>query len=1147
MTMASLEQQDQAMAYLREDAAARERALAVASFIVEAPAGAGKTELLTQRFLALLAQVEHPEEVVALTFTNKAATEMRDRILGSLDLAASGKRPELPHKQKTFDISRAVLARDEEQGWQLREHPGRLKIATIDSLCASLVGQMPFLSRFGAQPRVSDEVEAYYLAAARETIGLIEDGGERGDIVAKALDYLDNNVGNLEKLLVSMLARRDQWLRHTYTADAEDLRATAEAGLRELVSAALKEVASLVGPVIQQMLMPPVRFAAGNCEDFRHLENWKAPLAGELEELEHWLALSTILLNGKGERRLRLDKNLGFPAGAESKPFKEVVLQTAENLTDAAVGALFRLRALPATRYAEEDWAVIDVFYQVLQLANAQLWLGFQQGGEVDFTAISQRAIAALGTESEPTDLALALDYRIRHLLIDEFQDTSPSQVELIEGLTRGWEEGDGRTLFLVGDPMQSIYRFRKADVGLFLRVQQHGIGSVRLQTLRLYRNNRSAPAIVNWINQAFPHIFPATNNPAIGAVCYSASATDRAEDPSAAVLTHAVIKEDGADVEQLQAERVIALIDAARADNPQAEIAVLVRSRTHLVTLVQEIRRSRSALRFQAVEIEGLAGRQPVQDLLTLTHALLHRANRVQWLALLRAPWCGLTLADMHALCARNHEKTVWQLMRDDELVGTLSPDGQKRLLRVRGVLKDAFAHQGRWAMARWIENVWRRLSGPECLAKPTDWQDVKAFFTLLEEMSTHGDIEVDSLEQKVAALFSAADPDPEAQHLQMMTIHKSKGLEFDTVIVPGLHRLPPNPQGVLVRWESILGHDDQEYLVPAAVKQKGEVNANSVLYDYLAGLDAEREAHETVRVLYVATTRAKRRLHLVGALERDGGDCKAPDRRSLLHLLWKSDVVRASFEHDAGHQVSEGEPGAAEAGQDAAPMTSYLVRLRADAMERAATVQVESGAPILPIDDILAADSDAGLRLASSTGTLVHRCLEIIGNAGLEGWDAARVSALEPAYRAWLCNQGHSEPDARKGAALVVEAVTTTLASDTGRWILQSRPNSHAELALTNVDLSENGAVAHHVIDRTFVDNGSRWIIDFKTLAGYGADDLEGLKERANGYRAQLDRYAGLFADQALPVRKAIFFPLQGAFVEVWDEDHPGVAQQA
>ena len=92
---------------------------------------------------------------------------------------------------------------------------------------------------------------------------------------------------------------------------------------------------------------------------------------------------------------------------------------------------------------------------------------------------------------------------------MDEFQDTSPAQVGLIAGLTRGWQEGDGRSLFLVGDPMQSIYRFRKADVGLFLKVRDQGIGDLHPARLRLFRNNRSAPRLVEWVNQAFPAIFP--------------------------------------------------------------------------------------------------------------------------------------------------------------------------------------------------------------------------------------------------------------------------------------------------------------------------------------------------------------------------------------------------------------------------------------------------------------------------------------------------------------------------------------------------------------------------------------------------------------------------------------------------------------
>ncbi|CAG0951731.1 partial DNA helicase II, partial [Rhodocyclaceae bacterium] len=132
---------------LREDGESRQRALELGSFIVEAPAGAGKTELLTQRVLRLLAVVEEPEEIVAITFTTKAAAEMKSRIVASLARAAAGDLPAEPHKRITFDLARAALAAGAQRDWRLLENPGRLRITTIDALCASLARQMPLLSR----------------------------------------------------------------------------------------------------------------------------------------------------------------------------------------------------------------------------------------------------------------------------------------------------------------------------------------------------------------------------------------------------------------------------------------------------------------------------------------------------------------------------------------------------------------------------------------------------------------------------------------------------------------------------------------------------------------------------------------------------------------------------------------------------------------------------------------------------------------------------------------------------------------------------------------------------------------------------------------------------------------------------------------
>ena len=126
------------------DQEARSRALDPStSFIVQAPAGSGKTGLLTQRFLVLLASVDAPEEIVAITFTRKAASEMRQRILQALERAGSDQPPERDHERRTWKLARHALVRDKALGWQLLDNPARLRIQTIDSLCTALARQMP--------------------------------------------------------------------------------------------------------------------------------------------------------------------------------------------------------------------------------------------------------------------------------------------------------------------------------------------------------------------------------------------------------------------------------------------------------------------------------------------------------------------------------------------------------------------------------------------------------------------------------------------------------------------------------------------------------------------------------------------------------------------------------------------------------------------------------------------------------------------------------------------------------------------------------------------------------------------------------------------------------------------------------------------
>ncbi|WP_265946364.1 UvrD-helicase domain-containing protein [Dechloromonas sp. A34] len=1111
---------------LEEDQTARARALEVASFIVEAPAGAGKTELLTQRYLRLLAVVEHPEEVLALTFTNKAATEMRDRILGSLERAAGGELPEQAHKKLTFDLAQRVLAHDRERGWSLLGHPGRLRITTLDALCAGLARQMPYLSRFGAQPGVTDDAEAHYATAARRTLEMVEAGTADAEVVAEALAFMDNNAGRLEKLLVAMLGRRDQWLHHATRIESGAMKAEVEAGFAALIERDLASVAALLDARTQSLLMPLARFAAANVpEVLEPLLDWTAPLSADIADLVQWQALATLLLTGTGTLRKALNKNIGFPADKQCKPQKEAMGELLADLAGVAglEDRLAVLCGLPCPELSEAEWATVECFSRLLRLAAGQLWLAFQEAGEVDFIESAARAGMALGDDEAPTDLAQALDYRIRHLLVDEFQDTSPTQVALLEKLTRGWMPDDGRTLFVVGDPMQSIYRFRKADVGLFLRVRERGIGDIKLGHLRLFRNNRSFPGIVDWVNSAFPSIFPPEDGPEAGAVRYGESAATRPPHVDSGVSVHPLFECEDGDAAEAEGRCVLDLILAARRDYPEERIAVLVRARSHLDALVAEIRRSAPGLRFQAVDIEGLDGRQHVQDLLILFRALHHRADRVHWLALLRAPWCGLTLADLHALAADDKKSTIWQLMQDEARLARLSADGQVRLKHVRAVVGQAFAERGRQHPRRWLEGVWLLLGGPRCLEAPEALADVEAFFHVVDQLAAARNLSADTLAAQAAQLY--APPDPQGGSVQMMTVHKSKGLEFETVILPGLHRATGGNESSLLLWDEVAGADGEEHLLVAPIKAKGAANGEASAYDYLKKLEGERSGHEDERLLYVAATRAIRRLHLVGVAtpdtNKDDG-LKAPANGTLLKLLWPG-VARPVFAAALGETVDS---SVRTAGIDPATFVPPLLRLRqvgvADALAKLP-------ADLRPADNALdLAAEESGLALEASVGTLVHRCLELIAKQGLAEWPGERVAGLLAPWRRWLLAQGHGASEAESGAAEAVAAVRTALAAESGRWVLADHPQAGAEQAWS----SRDGDLAlNHVIDRTFVADGCRWIIDYKTVR---LPETE-LARRAESYRPQLARYASLFRDDPLPLRLAIYFPLQGRLLEL------------
>ncbi|HEU5399622.1 MAG TPA: 3'-5' exonuclease, partial [Gammaproteobacteria bacterium] len=843
--------------------------------------------------------------------------------------------------------------------------------------------------------------------------------------------------------------------------------------------------------------------------------------AADVSGLKAWVGIAEFLLSKTGQWRVKPDKRQGVlkEEAAVKARVGELLRQLERHESCRALLAL--VPQLPEPRYSDGQWRVLEALLKLLPLATAQLRLVFAERGEVDFAEVSLAALHALGEPQEPTDLALALDYRIHHLLVDEFQDTSVNQFNLLEMLTAGWQPGDGRTLFLVGDPAQSIYRFRESEVGLFLRAWERGIGGVPLKALQLHANFRSRPALVEWSNRSFAGIFPAVADVASGAVPYVDAAARRAAADGKAVWVHGFADTGDGAWQEAEAVRVLEIVAAAR--SRQASVAILARAKNHLARIVRGLRRQ--GVHFRAVEVENLGGQPVVQDLLALTRALAHPADRTAWLAVLRAPWCALSLAELHDLAASDLDATLPSLLRAADALAKAHP----RFSHTRDVLLGALAARARGSLRSQVETTWLALGGPAALASAEALADAEAYLELLEELDEGGALSsVADLERRLALLF--ARPDPEADDgLQLMTIHKAKGLEFDVVILPGLAAATRGDDPDLLVWLERPRAEQEADILLAPLDAPGQ-DRRDPLYAWVRLLRKEQARLERARLLYVAVTRAREELHLLGAVtvkEKQGDrEMSAPRPGSLLELLWPT--VRGEFEQALGAVALPG-TGAAHV-QSGAGFT----RLKQDWQ------LPEPGAPARWAGGtVLAAEEVPEFEWVGETlrhvGTVVHRMLQYIADEGVEQWDEVRLKRALPTIIQLLAQAGVREEELQGAVHDVAQAVQNTLDDERGRWLLTAHPQARSEYALS---VLENGRLDTGVIDRSFVDeDGVRWVVDYKTSRHAGADVEAFLERERRRYAPQLERYAFLTRGLgAARVKVALYFPLLKRFLE-WE----------
>lgn len=1089
------------------------------SFLVQAPAGSGKTELLTDRILALLATVNRPEEIIAITFTRKAASEMHARVLSKLVLA-QGPRPEDDYQRRSWELARRALQRNDELDWNLLQHPARLNIRTIDAFCSYLVRAMPWLSASGGVPNVTEQAQTHYEAAALATFDMIDDH----PAVARLIEHLDVNIHEASRLLATMLAGRDQWL--PLLAHGSDLEQLIE-NLDQSIQDDLTQLEQIMPPGWAYSLADPLRRAAdtlatdGNVSFQEALGNWDGQAFGTTPDtIPQWQALAQMLLTQGGTVRQRVNKNQGFPPKSDHKAAFEQWLKSVD--PDAPwIQALGNVRHIPASGYTSDQQEIIKVLIQVLWVAAAQLQLRFIETAEVDFIEIAQRALQALGESDDPTDLLLTLDNVVRHVLVDEFQDTSQSQIDLLTRLTAGWMSGDGRTLFLVGDPMQSIYRFRKAEVGWFLHVKEHGLGNIRLQPLELTTNFRSQAHLVHSVNRLCAPIFPQSDDLGLGAIQYTASVPFNEPVDACDVEFHPVWAPKGAGVDQAAAisatSDAIAVSLAREAldrypDSPHP-VAILVRARSHLNNVV--LRLSQSGVPCRAVDLVTLRSRQVVIDLVQLARALSHPADRLAWLCVLRSPLCGLSLTELHTLTGDDLRSSVPALLKRWMNIPSakrhdFSTGQARRLEHVTHILLDTGNASGTMPFCTWLESCWNRLGGPSIYHSDSDRADAESLFRLIEELAPYGNLNPAELEAGLDKLYAA--PESSGRAVEVMTIHKAKGLEFESVILLGLGSRGQPDRAPLIRFEQSEGR-----LLLGPVKRSIDDSADPVS-QYLSEREKQRARFETDRLLYVALTRARSELHLIAAVTVDeSGVVSRPVPTSLLARMWDQLVVPpppdwSELDHD---NVATAE----------AVSQRYLVRPALDAPVPARPSVVGMGRPLAI--DRSAWEWRQSAQTERALGSVAHAWLERIGRDGIEQWPLARLENSQRVFRRQLSRAGIIAQYLDDAADVLNETLVSTLGSEKGRWLLQIS-KAYREWSL----LDFSGRVS--IIDLAISQDQNWLVVDYKTGVPDSDESLSDYAQRMrHTYQDQLERYCEhVSALDGRPARAALFFPR----VDLW-----------
>ena len=1060
------------------------------TLFVEAGAGTGKTTALVSRVVALVAAGTPLRAVAAITFTEAAASELRDRIRLALELAAAGSTD-------------PALTRDERDRCAAALHElDDATLSTLHGFAHQLLVEHPLAA--GLPPRfdVVDDIEAGIAFEQRWA------------------DFVDVLMGDPE-MEATLLTAFALGLR------LDDLRAVAHAFHEHHDRIAGGRVDPLPVPALDlEPVLTPLRAAlelTDQCLDdgdalAEHLER----LAYELEVLE--AAADDLDRLDLLARLPALHRKLGRKANWRCD------IDEIRECLAAAQTAAEEIRT--GLRRAVVTTLVGRVHEFVLTLATER-----RRDGRLEFHDLLVLARELLRNRADVRD---ELARRFAVLLVDEFQDTDPIQIEIAvlvatrdpDAGTKPWHEvavEPGR-LFLVGDPKQSIYRFRRADLGLYQRVERELHDGLR----HLVQNFRSVPGIVDWVNHVFEQLFggaPPDRQARPVALQAHRDSVDGARpavhvfgepDPDSKIAP--IREREAADVASLvrriKGEGWVVYDPVERVDRPArySDIALLLPTRTALPDLEHALEQADVPLRIESQSL--VYSTAEVRDLLAILAALDDPTDEIALVAALRTPafgcsdvelveyrsaggrWdyraageadlpAGHRVVDGVTALRAMHEARWWQSV--SETVETV--------VRERRLLELAVAH-------RRARDHWRRIRFLLDQARAYDERGGTGLRGFVEWARQQADERARAVEVVV--------PEPDDDAVRVLTVHGAKGLEFPIVVLAGLN-VAPQARNPAVLWTAGGGFE-----IGVGTKTRGTW-VETPGYGAQKQLDADLDDDERLRLLYVATTRA--RDHLLVSLHHKESDQKCHAARLWAHV---GAAPAATVAPPAVVAPQTHAPPASPTPNGSLADRAAWVAGRAALLDRAARPPTVS-ATALAAAATRDAEPDVGLRKEADAdddrppwrrgraGTAVGRAV----HATLQSIDLATGDGLEATALAQARAEdvpGH-EHEVRELVRSVLDAPVVRTAVAGGRFWRE-----------VPVGAPVDGVTVEGFVDLLVDTPAGLVVVDYKTDRAHDDAELDALMVK---YRVQGAAYA-LALERALgrPAARCVFvFARRGA----------------